>query len=115
VRAVLSGICWVLAVVTAIFTAAAFAGGGLMCQAGEHRACRPQTWLLVIGIVLVLLDANRSNEIVNALLDAGRWLAGPFDNVFKMDSHKATVAVNWGLAAAVYAVVGGFVARLLRR
>src|SRR4051794_37646226 len=71
--------------------------------------------LLVIGIVLVLLDANRGNEVVNALLDAGKFLAGPFDNVFKMDSHKANVGVNWGLAAAVYAVAGGLLARLLRR
>jgi hypothetical protein len=71
--------------------------------------------LLVLGIVLVLLEANRGNEVVNALLDAGKFLAGPFDNVFKLDSHKANVAVNWGLAAAVYAVVGAFVARLLRR
>jgi hypothetical protein len=71
--------------------------------------------LLVVGIILVLLEANRSNEIVNALLDAGKFLAGPFDNVFKLDSHKANIGVNWGLAAAVYAVVGGFVARLLRR
>jgi hypothetical protein len=71
--------------------------------------------LLVIGIVLVLLEANRSNEIVNALLDAASFLAGPFDNVFTLDGHKASVGVNWGLAALVYAVVGGFVARLLRR
>ena len=71
--------------------------------------------LLVIGIVLVLLEANPSNDVVNALLDAGRWLADPFDNVFNMDSHKASIGVNWGLAAVVYAVVGGFVARLLRR
>src|SRR3954454_15775103 len=71
--------------------------------------------LLVVGIALVLLEANRSNEIVNALLDAGKFLAGPFDNVFKLDSHKANIGVNWGLAAAVYALVGGFVARLLRR
>jgi hypothetical protein len=71
--------------------------------------------LLVIGIVLVVLDANRSNEIVNALLDAGKFLAGPFDNVFSLNGHKANIAVNWGLAALIYAVVGGFVARLLRR
>ena len=71
--------------------------------------------LLVIGIVLVLLEANRSNEIVNALLDTGRFLAGPFDDVFKLDSHSANVGVNWGLAAVVYAIVGGFIARLLRR
>lgn len=71
--------------------------------------------IIVIGIVLVLLEANRGNEVVNALLDAGKFLVGPFDNVFKLDSHKANVAVNWGLAAVVYSVVGGFVARLLRR
>jgi hypothetical protein len=71
--------------------------------------------IIVIGIVLVLLEANRGNEVVNAILDAGKFLVGPFDNVFKLDSHKANVAVNWGLAAVVYSFVGGFVARLLRR
>src|SRR3954462_14162938 len=71
--------------------------------------------LLVVGIVLVLLEANRSNEIVNALLDAGKFLAGPFDNVFKLDSHKASIGVNWGLAAAVYAIAGGLVGGLPRR
>jgi hypothetical protein len=71
--------------------------------------------LLVIGIVLVLLEANQSNEIVNALLDAGRFLAGPFDNVFNLDGRKATIAVNWGLAAVVYGLIGGLIARLLRR
>jgi hypothetical protein len=71
--------------------------------------------IIVIGIVLVLLEANRGNEVVNAILDAGKFLVGPFDNVFKLDSHKANVGVNWGLAAVVYAFVGGFVARLLRR
>jgi hypothetical protein len=71
--------------------------------------------LLVIGIVLVLLEANRGNEVVNALLDAAKFVAGPFDNVFKLDGHKANIGVNWGLAAVVYAVVGGLIARLLRR
>ena len=71
--------------------------------------------VLVIGIVLVLLEANRSNQIVDWVLDAARFLAGPLDDVFNLDGRKATVAVNWGLAALVYALVGGFVARLLRR
>ena len=71
--------------------------------------------LLVIGIVLVVLGANASNDVVNALLDAARFLAGPLDDVFKLDSHKAAVAVNWGLAALVYAFIGGLIARLLRR
>ena len=71
--------------------------------------------LIVIGIVLVLLEANRDNAIVDWLVGAGKFLAGPLDNVFKLDSHKARVAVNWGLAAVIYAIVGGFIARLLRR
>lgn len=43
------------------------------------------------------------------------FLVEPFDNIFKLDSHKATVAVNWGLGALVYGVVGALVVRLLCR
>jgi hypothetical protein len=71
--------------------------------------------LIVIGIALVLLEANRDNAIVESLLDAAAWLAEPFDNVFSLDSRKENVAVNYGLAAVVYAIVGGLIARLLRR
>jgi hypothetical protein len=71
--------------------------------------------LLVTGILLVVLEANSGNQIVNALLDAAKFLAGPFENAFKLQGHKASIAVNWGLAAVVYAFVGGLIARLLRR
>jgi hypothetical protein len=71
--------------------------------------------LIVIGIVLVLLDANRNNAIVDWLVGAAGWLAEPFKNIFNMNGHKQQVAVNYGLAAVVYALVGGFIARLLRR
>jgi hypothetical protein len=71
--------------------------------------------LIVIGIILVLLKANRDNAIVDWLVGAGQFLAEPFDNVFKLDGHRASVAVNWGLAALLYAMVGGLIARLLRR
>lgn len=71
--------------------------------------------LIVIGILLVLLEANRDNAIVDFLLDVGEFLVEPFDNIFKPDGRKARVAVNWGLAAVIYAIVGGLIARLLRR
>ena len=71
--------------------------------------------LILVGIVLVLLEANRDNTIVGWLLDAAAWLAEPFDNVFSMDSRKERIAVNYGLAGVIYAVVGGLIARLLRR
>jgi hypothetical protein len=71
--------------------------------------------LIVLGIVLVLLEANRDNSIVDWLLEAAAWLAEPFDNVFSMDSRKERIAVNHGLAAVVYALAGGLIVRLLRR
>jgi hypothetical protein len=71
--------------------------------------------LIVVAIVLVLLEANRDNAIVDWLVGAGDWLSNPFHGIFSMDGRKASVAVNWGLAALVYALIGGFIARLLRR
>jgi hypothetical protein len=71
--------------------------------------------ILVIGIVLVLLKANPSNGIVNAIHDAARFLAGPFRNLFNLSSHKAEVAVNWGIAAIVWYAVGRIIMRLLLR
>lgn len=71
--------------------------------------------IIVIGIVLVLLDANKSNDLVNAVLDAGRWLVKPFRDVFHPEGTKARVGVNWGLAALVYSLVGGLLARVLIR
>jgi hypothetical protein len=71
--------------------------------------------LIVVGIVLVLVEANRNNEIVDWLVGAAGWLAEPFDNVFSLDGRKERITVNYGLAALVYALVGGLIARLLRR
>lgn len=69
--------------------------------------------LIVIGIVLVVLGANESNQIVSWFHDAASWLAQPFKNVFHLKNAKANTAVNWGLAAAVYAVVAAVIVRLL--
>ena len=71
--------------------------------------------IVVIGILLVVLGANQSNTLVDAAMDAARWLAGPFRDLFTFDSHKTTIAVNWGIAAVVYFAVGRLIARLLAR
>jgi hypothetical protein len=71
--------------------------------------------LLLVAILLVVLEANRDNAIVDALLEAGEFLVEPFDNVFEPKRRKVKVAVNWGLAAVVYAIVGSLLARLLAR
>jgi hypothetical protein len=71
--------------------------------------------LILLAIILVLLEANRDNAIVDWLVGAGDWLTTPFHGIFNLDGRKATVAVNWGLAALVYGFAGGLIARMLRR
>jgi len=71
--------------------------------------------LIVIGILLVVLGANQKNGLVDFLLDIARFLVGPFKDVFDLKERKAEVAVNWGLAAVVYAAIGLLIARLLAR
>ena len=71
--------------------------------------------LLVAGILIHVLDANTSNGIVSALNDAAKWLAQPFHGIFSPHGQKARIAENWGLAAIVYAIIGGVLAQLLAR
>jgi hypothetical protein len=71
--------------------------------------------VLVAGILLVVLGANSSNDLVKAVHDAARFLAGPFDGLFKLDNHKLTIAVDWGIAAVVWYALGHAIARLLLR
>jgi hypothetical protein len=70
--------------------------------------------VIVIAILLVVLEANPSNDIVIAFTDAARWLVGPFHDLFRLDGDWRTI-VNWGLAALVYSFIGrllaGFIAR----
>lgn len=71
--------------------------------------------LIVAGILLRVLGANASNTIVRDVHDAARAVVGPFDNLFSIRHAKVAIAVNWGIAAIVYFVVGGFIARLIAR
>ena len=71
--------------------------------------------IIAVGVLLVVLEANRANDIVDLILDAASWLVGPFKDFFTLDDPKLEVAVNWGLALVVYVVVGRGIAGLLRR
>ena len=71
--------------------------------------------LILLGILLVVLEANRDNQIVDWLLSAAEFLVEPFDNFFEPERRKVRIAVNWGLAAVIYGIVGGVIVRLLRR
>ena len=81
------------------------------------RLIRLAAWILaaiiVAGILLIVLSANPSNSIVSSVHDAARSLVGPFDGMFKPQSHKLAIAINWGIAALVYLIVGNLIARLV--
>lgn len=71
--------------------------------------------LIVLGILFRVLEASRDNGIVTLIDDVAKFLVGPFDGLFELDDRKVTIAVNWGIAAAVYLIVGLFLASLLAR
>jgi hypothetical protein len=71
--------------------------------------------VLLAGIALVLLKANRTNDIVEAIRDAADWLATPFNDMFELDSRRGTIAVNWAVAAVVYYAVSRILAHVTRR
>ena len=71
--------------------------------------------VLIAGILLVVLGANQSNAIVKAVHDAASFLAGPFDDLFKLHPRKTRIAVDWGIAAVVWYALARVIARLLLR
>ena len=71
--------------------------------------------VLIVGVLLVVLGASHSNELVKAVHSAARFLAGPFDGLFKLRDPKASIAVDWGIAAVVWYAVARFLARLILR
>jgi hypothetical protein len=89
----------------------ASAGGGLArlvrLAAGVIAA------IIVAGILLVVLKANPTNSVVSTVHDMARGLVGPFDGMFKLDDAKTAVAVNWGIAAFVYLILGALIARFI--
>lgn len=71
--------------------------------------------IIIIGIVLVLIKANQQNDIVDFVLDLGRFFTKPFHDLFPRDNAREDIVINWGIAALAYLVVGAIIARLARR
>jgi hypothetical protein len=71
--------------------------------------------VILLAILLVVLEANKGNVLVNGVLDVAKFLVGPFKSIFSLKNPKTEIAVNYGLAAAVYFILGSLIARVLRR
>jgi hypothetical protein len=91
-------------------------GSGAQARRGLSRAISVVTaavvLVIVAGILLVVLEANPDNDLVSVINDVADALVGPFENLFTLDERKTEVAVNWGIAAAVYLVVGRILAAI---
>jgi hypothetical protein len=83
-----------------IVLAAGGIGRGRQMAAGWAAAA-----ILVLGMLLTWGDANPGNTLVDATLDAGRWLATPFRDAFTRTDPEQQLYINWTIAAVVYYVL----------
>ena len=70
--------------------------------------------VIALGIVFYGLGANSSKWLVSDVKDVARWLASPFDKTFVLHDAKLSVALNWGIAIVVYAILGRLLGRLIQ-
>jgi hypothetical protein len=71
--------------------------------------------VLALGALFTALDqTNQSNEIVRWVLERGQDLVGPFKDLFRLETAKNTLLVNWGIAALVYLIAGKIIERFVR-
>jgi len=70
--------------------------------------------ILALAVIFFVFGANPLNGIVQTINDIGRFLARPFRFIFRIDGEpKGTFALNYGIAAAVYLVLGILLSRLV--
>ncbi|MEE1930726.1 hypothetical protein V1J52_21465 [Streptomyces sp. TRM 70351] len=73
-------------------------------------------FILGLWILMYLLDANRTNDLVIFVRDVAGWLAGWSHDLFTFDAEWLRVVFGYGLAAVVYLFLGHLVAgRIVRR
>lgn len=71
--------------------------------------------VLAVHILFVIFEANPANDIVSTVADWADDLAWKFRDVFAPGDAKVRVAVNYGLAAVVYLIIGRVVVNLIQR
>src|SRR4051812_6691130 len=53
-KVIASVVCWTLSVLSALLAGAVFASGSVLCRGDRPDACTPQTWALVVGVILAV-------------------------------------------------------------
>jgi hypothetical protein len=67
--------------------------------------------VLVVWIVLALAKANTGNDVVGGFREAADWLATWSRGMFNVHDAQGQIVLDFGLAAAVYAVIGNLIGR----
>ncbi|MGP3925425.1 MULTISPECIES: hypothetical protein [unclassified Streptomyces] len=71
--------------------------------------------ILGLWILMYVLDANRSNNLVSFVQDAARWLAGWSYDLFTMETDWLRTLLNYGTPAVVYLLAGHALASRMRQ
>lgn len=69
---------------------------------------------IALAILLIVVDANQGNVIIDSIVEVGRFFSTPFHAMFPQDNANHSVALNWGIGAVVYVIIGGLVIRFLK-
>lgn len=70
--------------------------------------------LIGLAIVLVDVDANRTNSIVEGIHEGANFFAGAFTGLIEFSGHpKRAITVDWGIALLAYLLVGALIARMI--
>jgi hypothetical protein len=93
------------------------AGAGVVMLARLVMAVATLIALLIaLAIVLRDVDANPANTIVKGIHEGANFFAGAFTDLITFKGHpKRAITINWGIALLAYLIVGGFIARVIRR
>jgi hypothetical protein len=72
--------------------------------------------LIVAAIVLQDVGANPHNGVVEGVREGANFFAGAFTGMITFKGHPdRAITVNWGIAAAVFLIVGAIIAGFIRR
>jgi len=69
--------------------------------------------IILLGILFYVYGANPANPVVSFVAEAADFLVAPFRFIFLLDNNNAQVAINWGIGALIYLVVGSLIAGAL--
>jgi hypothetical protein len=70
--------------------------------------------LIGMGIIFVVFGANRGNVVVSVVLSVSGALVGVFKQVLMPGDPSLRLAIEWGLTAVAYVILGRLLAKVFK-